>query len=108
MIVETKIDNQTHQMRITRERTARLSDKQRCASCIFAFWVRAPESCAFSISIDSAQNSPGIRGELMESPHPYGQGGLGRYFADQCYIFRCLNDPVLLSHVAGRTTLPKS
>jgi hypothetical protein len=35
--------------------------------------VRAPESCVFSILIDSAQNSLEIRGELVESPHPYDQ-----------------------------------
>jgi len=72
MIVGTKIDNETHEMRITRRTYGALSDKQRCASCIFAFWFALQNLVYFNL-IDSAQNSLGIRGELVESPYPYGQ-----------------------------------
>ena len=55
-----------------RKLTARLIDKQRCASCIFAFWFALRILCIFNL-IDSAQDSLEIRGELVESPRPYGQ-----------------------------------
>ena len=73
MIVEARIDNETHQMRITRERTARLSDKQRLRVLhLCSSGSRSRILCIFNL-IDSAQNSLKIRGELVESPHPYGQ-----------------------------------
>jgi hypothetical protein len=72
MIAKAKIDNDTQQMRITRERTARLIDKQRCAFCIFAFWF-ALQNLVYFQSNRFSTNSLEIRGELVESPLPYGQ-----------------------------------
>ncbi len=58
-----------------RKLTAQLRDKQRCASCIFAFWFALQDLVYFQSNRFGPRlaDSLEIRGELVESPRPYGQ-----------------------------------